>query len=80
LRFLTIFHAYIQTKLLKKQGLAVSDKSFHEKGKAVDIRLSKTQTSSLRRVAYRFKMGGVGYYPKLNFVHIDVGSIRYWRK
>ncbi|MBT8371842.1 MAG: DUF882 domain-containing protein [Deltaproteobacteria bacterium] len=68
------------TALLKKQGLAVSDKSLHQEGKAVDIRLTKVQTSSLRRAAYRLKMGGVGYYPKLNFIHIDVGSIRYWRK
>jgi uncharacterized protein YcbK (DUF882 family) len=67
-------------EFLRKQGWAVSDKSLHEKGKAVDIRLPKIQISSLRRVAYRLKMGGVGYYPKLNFVHVDVGSIRYWRK
>ncbi len=68
------------TAFLKKQGLAVSDKSLHEKGKAVDIRFSKIQVSALRRAAYRLKMGGVGYYPKLNFVHIDVGSVRYWSK
>jgi len=67
-------------ELLKKQGLAVSGQSLHEKGKAADIRLSKIQVSVLRRAAYRLKMGGVGYYPKLSFVHVDVGSIRYWRK
>ncbi len=65
---------------LRKQGWAVSDRSLHEKGKAVDIRLPETAISLLRRTAYRLKMGGVGYYPKLNFVHVDVGSVRYWRK
>jgi len=24
------------------------------------------------------KTGGVGYYPKSNFVHVDVGRVRYW--
>jgi uncharacterized protein YcbK (DUF882 family) len=65
---------------LRKKGWAVSGKSLHEKGKAVDIRLSEIQVSSLRRAAYQLKMGGVGYYPNLNFVHVDVGSIRYWRR
>jgi uncharacterized protein YcbK (DUF882 family) len=49
-------------------------------GKAVDIWLPETQISSLRRAANRSKMGGVGYYFKLYFVLVDVGSIRYWRK
>ncbi|MBW2514043.1 MAG: DUF882 domain-containing protein [Deltaproteobacteria bacterium] len=65
---------------LKKKGWAVASQSLHEKGKAVDIRLPKVQVSSLRRAAYHLKLGGVGYYPQLNFVHVDVGSIRYWRK
>jgi uncharacterized protein YcbK (DUF882 family) len=65
---------------LRKQGWAVAGQSLHEKGKAVDIRLPKSKISSLRRAAYRLKMGGVGYYPELNFVHVDVGPIRYWRK
>ena len=67
-------------ELLRKQGWAVSVQSLHEKGKAVDIRLPSTHLSSLRRAAYRLKKGGVGYYPKLDFVHIDIGTIRYWRK
>jgi len=66
-------------EFLRKQGLPVSVQSFHENGKAIDIRLPMIETSSLRRAAYRLKMGGVGYYPKSNFVHVDVGSIRYWR-
>ena len=66
--------------LLRKKGWAVSKQSLHEKGKAVDIRLPKTKTSLLRRTVYQLKRGGVGYYPKLKFVHVDIGSIRYWTK
>ena len=67
-------------ELLRKKGWAVSKQSLHEKGKAVDIRLPKTKTSLLRRAVYQLKSGGVGYYPKLKFVHVDIGSIRYWTR
>jgi uncharacterized protein YcbK (DUF882 family) len=29
-------------------------------------------------VAMTLKGGGVGYYPKSDFVHVDVGRVRYW--
>jgi len=65
---------------LRKQGVEISQNSFHEKGKAVDIRLPSIKTSLLRRTAYKQKKGGVGFYPKLKFVHVDVGPVRYWTK
>jgi len=65
---------------LRKQGWAAAKNSYHIQGKAVDIRLSNVSTASLRRAAYKLKGGGVGYYPRLNFVHIDTGPSRYWTK
>jgi uncharacterized protein YcbK (DUF882 family) len=47
-------------------------------GKAVDIRLPGLNTSVLTRAAYNLKKGGIGYYPRDGFVHIDVGPVRYW--
>ena len=64
--------------LLRKSGSGAAKNSYHIKGQAVDIRLPGYKTSALRRAAYKLKKGGVGYYPKLRFVHIDVGPIRYW--
>jgi len=64
--------------LLRKHGNGAAKKSYHIKGQAVDIRLPGHRTSVLRRTAYEFKKGGVGYYPKRRFVHIDVGPVRYW--
>jgi uncharacterized protein YcbK (DUF882 family) len=29
-------------------------------------------------VAAGQKGGGVGFYPESDFVHIDVGTVRYW--
>jgi uncharacterized protein YcbK (DUF882 family) len=32
----------------------------------------------LRQAALSLKLGGVGYYPKSNFIHVDVGRVRFW--
>ena len=64
--------------LLRKRGKAAAANSFHMQGKAVDIRLPKCRLSSLRRVSFNLRRGGVGYYPRSGFVHVDVGPLRYW--
>jgi uncharacterized protein YcbK (DUF882 family) len=48
------------------------------KGRALDIRFTDLKTSDLRDVAISLQQGGVGYYPKSDFVHIDTGRFRTW--
>jgi uncharacterized protein YcbK (DUF882 family) len=52
--------------------------SLHIHGKAIDIRLPGHELNVLRRAAVELQRGGVGYYPSSDFVHVDVGRIRYW--
>jgi uncharacterized protein YcbK (DUF882 family) len=66
--------------LMRKHGKGAAKNSFHVKGQAADIRLPGCRTSVLRRAAYELKSGGVGYYPKSRFVHIDVGPVRFWSR
>jgi uncharacterized protein YcbK (DUF882 family) len=47
-------------------------------GKAVDICLSGVELSSLRKVTMDLRVGGVGYYPRSGFIHVDLGRLRYW--
>jgi uncharacterized protein YcbK (DUF882 family) len=63
---------------LRRSHRGVARRSMHIFGKAADIYLPDCKLSSLRKVAVNLKGGGVGYYPKRNFVHIDVGRIRFW--
>ena len=63
---------------LRKKSSGVAKGSLHQKGKAVDIRVSDCELPSLRDTAIALKRGGVGYYSISNFVHIDVGRVRYW--
>jgi len=66
--------------LLRRAGKGAASNSFHLHGKAVDIRLSGWRLSAVRRAAYKLKKGGVGYYPRSRFVHVDVGPVRYWSR
>jgi uncharacterized protein YcbK (DUF882 family) len=64
---------------LRINNKGVARKSLHIFGKAADIRLPAVGIKKLRRAAYELQTGGVGYYPQSNFVHIDVGRVRFWR-
>lgn len=56
----------------------VAKKSLHMQGKAIDIRLRDVKLKELRETALAMKLGGVGYYPKSDFVHVDTGRVRQW--
>jgi len=63
---------------LRKRTRGVAKNSLHMYGKAVDIRVPGYSTKTLKLSAIELKGGGVGYYPRSGFVHLDVGSVRYW--
>jgi len=64
---------------LRSQGEGgVAKGSLHMQGKALDLRLPGTDTKTLRDTALSMKRGGVGYYPKLDFIQIDTGRVRFW--
>lgn len=64
--------------LLRRTSSGVAKRSLHLEGKALDIRISGVRLSTLRKTAVGLRMGGVGYYPKSGFLHIDSGSFRTW--
>ena len=64
--------------MLNKQSSGVARRSYHMLGKAIDVRMSGFDTSQLHKAAISLKGGGVGYYSSSNFVHLDVGRVRYW--
>jgi uncharacterized protein YcbK (DUF882 family) len=67
--------------LLRERGGAstgVASHSLHMVGQAIDIRVPGVKLDHLRNAATSLKIGGVGFYPDLNFVHVDVGRVRYW--
>ncbi|SLN59061.1 DUF882 domain-containing protein [Oceanibacterium hippocampi] len=63
---------------LARKSNGVAKKSMHMLGQAIDIRLPGCELARLRNAARAMKAGGVGYYPKSNFVHLDTGRVRSW--
>lgn len=64
--------------MLRKKSSGVAKFSLHMKGMASDIFLPGAKLSTLRNAAMDIKMGGVGYYPRSGFVHVDSGKFRSW--
>ncbi len=63
---------------LRKATSGVAKKSLHMQGRAIDINLPGVELNRLRLAARSLRRGGVGYYPKSGFVHVDTGRVRYW--
>lgn len=65
-------------EMLASRSNGVAKTSLHTFGKAIDIRLPGHKLSDLRAAALSLQMGGVGYYPSSDFVHLDTGRVRFW--
>ena len=63
---------------LRQNGNGVAKRSLHMQGRAIDIRLVGVDTARLRDAAISLRAGGVGYYARSNFVHVDTGRFRTW--
>ena len=62
----------------RSRHTGVAKNSQHVQAKAIDIRVPGVRTRQLRDVALSLDEGGVGYYPRSQFVHVDVGPVRRW--
>ncbi|MFZ7111577.1 MAG: DUF882 domain-containing protein [Desulfatiglandales bacterium] len=64
--------------LLRAKNGGVAKNSYHMKGKAIDIRVPGCPLPEMNRTAKGLRAGGVGYYPRSDFIHVDVGPVRSW--
>ncbi len=64
--------------MLASKSRGVAKKSYHMKGMAMDIAIPDVKLSDLREAAVELKLGGVGYYPRSGFIHVDTGPVRTW--
>lgn len=64
--------------MLRRNTRGVAKNSYHTKGQAADIRVPGSSTKKVRNTARALRVGGVGYYPRSGFVHVDTGDVRSW--
>jgi uncharacterized protein YcbK (DUF882 family) len=64
---------------LRESGTTnAAEHSQHIEANALDIRVPGVPAVQLRNAALSLGAGGVGYYPKGQFIHVDTGPVRKW--
>ena len=64
--------------MLQQRAGGVAKDSLHLQRRAIDVCLPGVALIDLRDAAKSLRAGGVGFYPRSNFVHLDTGRIRSW--
>ena len=65
-------------EFLRARSSGVASHSLHMQAQAIDIRVPGVAIDRLRDAALALHRGGVGFYAKSNFIHVDVGRVRRW--
>jgi uncharacterized protein YcbK (DUF882 family) len=65
-------------EFLRARSAGVAKNSQHMQAHAIDIRIPGVATLTLYHAARALGRGGVGYYPRSAFVHVDTGRVRTW--
>ena len=76
----TILSAYrtrATNAMLAKTTFGVADNSQHIYGRALDVRLDANIEDAMH-AARTMRRGGVGWYPRSGFIHLDSGPVRNW--
>jgi uncharacterized protein YcbK (DUF882 family) len=76
----TILSAYRTREtnaMLARTTFGVADNSQHIYGRALDIRLDGRLEEAMQ-AARTMQRGGVGWYPRSSFIHLDSGPVRNW--
>ncbi|MBM9615570.1 DUF882 domain-containing protein [Desulfobulbus rhabdoformis] len=77
-KVVSAFRSPQTNRKLSRTHRGVADHSLHMKGRAVDLSHPDVRLSQIRHCAMNMRTGGVGYYPRSNFVHLDTGMYRTW--
>jgi uncharacterized protein YcbK (DUF882 family) len=72
------FRSPATNAMLNERSSGVAKHSLHMEGRAIDVRLQGYRTDGLRDLALSMQAGGVGFYRKSDFVHLDTGRVRTW--
>ncbi len=64
---------------LHERSSGVARHSLHLEGRAIDVRLAGVDCAHLAGRALDMTRGGVGYYRRSDFVHLDTGAFRTWK-
>jgi uncharacterized protein YcbK (DUF882 family) len=62
---------------LRATNFGVAEQSMHLFGRGIDVTFDK-HLGGAQQAALTMRRGGVGWYPRSNFIHLDSGPTRNW--
>lgn len=74
---LSAYRTVATNRKLANTTFGVADNSQHLYGRALDIRL-ESRLEDAMQTARKMQRGGVGWYPRSGFIHLDTGPVRNW--
>jgi uncharacterized protein YcbK (DUF882 family) len=74
---LSAYRTVATNQMLAKTTFGVADNSQHIYGRALDVRLDSRLEDAMQQ-ARAMGRGGVGWYPRSRFIHLDTGPVRNW--
>ena len=75
---LSAFRSADTNAWLASVSRGVARDSQHINGNALDVHFPGVPVFRMRQAARSLQMGGVGFYPRSGFIHLDTGPVRYW--
>jgi len=80
INIISAYRSSATNEMLRSNSNGVAQNSQHIQGKAMDFQLPDVSLTTLRNIALRMQIGGVGFYPTSGapFIHVDTGSVRHW--
>lgn len=80
LNVVSAYRSPATNNMLRSRTRGVAKFSQHMLGKAMDFYVPGVSITTLRQIAMKKQVGGVGFYPTANtpFVHLDTGNVRAW--
>ncbi|MFA4873792.1 MAG: DUF882 domain-containing protein [bacterium] len=77
-RLISTYRSPERNAMLRRHSRGVAKESLHMRGMAADIELPGVSKAAVRNFAFALHDGGVGFYRRSGFVHVDCGSLRTW--
>jgi uncharacterized protein YcbK (DUF882 family) len=74
---LSAFRTQETNAMLARTTFGVAENSQHLYGRALDVRFASNLPDAVA-VARAMRRGGVGWYPRSGFIHLDTGPVRNW--
>lgn len=78
IRIISAYRSATRNDMMRSRNRRVARESYHTKGMAADIEVPGVSAMAARNFAYLLNQGGIGYYRRRPFIHVDTGPPRTW--